>query len=109
MRPAALNSDIQVWSSDSPSSWLPVTDCQKPGKSARSSNSTRSSGVCTSTSVDTGILRLKGGKCSRHPREGGDPFCDRQKPMDSRLRGNDDIVTFPGNDDIVTFAGMTIS
>ena len=40
-------------------SWLPVTDCQKPGKSARSRSSTRSSGVCTRTSVETGILECK--------------------------------------------------
>jgi hypothetical protein len=34
----------------------------------------------------------------RHSREGGDPFFVRQKPMDSRLRGNDDRY-FGGNDD----------
>src|SRR5207302_8134501 len=58
---SSFSSRVAVSASDSASSWLPVTDCQKPGKSARSSNSTRNSGVCTSTSVDTGILRLKEG------------------------------------------------
>ena len=40
----------------SPGSWLPVTDCQKPGRSARSSSSTSSAGVWITTSVETGIL-----------------------------------------------------
>src|ERR1700730_4906204 len=58
---SSFSSRVAVCASDSASSWLPVTDCQKPGKSARSSNSTRNAGVCTSTSVDTGILWLKEG------------------------------------------------
>jgi hypothetical protein len=45
-----------VCSSVSPSSWLPVTDCQKPGWSARSSSSTSSAVLYTTTSVETGIL-----------------------------------------------------
>ena len=50
---------VAVSSSVSPGSWLPVTDCQKPGASARSINSTRRSGVWTSASVETGILNAE--------------------------------------------------
>src|SRR5579859_2290464 len=42
----------------SPSSWLPVTDCQKPGRSARSMSNTCKSGVWITTSTDTGILNF---------------------------------------------------
>ena len=43
-------------SGSSGESLLPVTDCQKPGWSARSSSSTCRSGVWITTSTDSGIL-----------------------------------------------------
>jgi hypothetical protein len=47
---------VPISSGSFSASKLPVTDCQKPGRSARSISSTRKSAVCITTSTEIGIL-----------------------------------------------------